>query len=503
MENRKSRKEWVKTFAIIFLAVLLVLTFFSNTIMNYSLPEVAAQYCYSGSITNKVRGSGYVEADAPYSVVWKESRKVSEVNVRIGDEVEKGDIIYLLEEGDSEEVKQAEEKLASLEKAYQREIINSQISSSITSDVEKNGVADTDEIQKMLDSAKKKVTNAEKTIDNIDTEITILNNKITVWSESTDNSVAERVARDEAAASMAYWDDMKTYYQSIGDNEKYLEAATNYNAAAGSYDYYNSIINNQLASWRYEITVWNVKKAEAQSTLQDAQDNVNKLISDINTKIGLKDKLDEIEAQKALVESLRKDQGSAVIEAPVSGTIISLSRNAGETIANGETVATIQMRGKGYSLTMSVTQDQAKLISIGDEAEISNSWWYTDAHARVTAIRPDPNNQRGGKLVIFEVTGDVASGQQLSLVVGKKTANYDVIVPNNAIHEDNKGKFIYRVEAKSTPLGTRYTAIRVDVTVLAGDEKESAISGDLDSWEYIITTSAKPIEDGQLIRLKD
>ena len=33
-ENGKKKREWVKTAAIVFLSVMLVLTFFSNTIMN-------------------------------------------------------------------------------------------------------------------------------------------------------------------------------------------------------------------------------------------------------------------------------------------------------------------------------------------------------------------------------------------------------------------------------------------------------------------------------------
>lgn len=37
----KKRREWVKNAAIIFLSVMLVLTFFSNTFMNYSLPELS------------------------------------------------------------------------------------------------------------------------------------------------------------------------------------------------------------------------------------------------------------------------------------------------------------------------------------------------------------------------------------------------------------------------------------------------------------------------------
>lgn len=40
-ENTKKRREWIKNAAIVFLVIMLILTFFSNTIMNYSLPEVA------------------------------------------------------------------------------------------------------------------------------------------------------------------------------------------------------------------------------------------------------------------------------------------------------------------------------------------------------------------------------------------------------------------------------------------------------------------------------
>ena len=63
MEAKVKKREWVKTAAIIFLAVLLVLTFFSNTIMNASLPEVAAQQVSSGAINAKIRGSGTIAAN--------------------------------------------------------------------------------------------------------------------------------------------------------------------------------------------------------------------------------------------------------------------------------------------------------------------------------------------------------------------------------------------------------------------------------------------------------
>ena len=58
-ENKGSRKrEWIKNIAIIFLTIMLILTFFSNTMMNYSLPQVATRYVESGSISAQIRGTG-------------------------------------------------------------------------------------------------------------------------------------------------------------------------------------------------------------------------------------------------------------------------------------------------------------------------------------------------------------------------------------------------------------------------------------------------------------
>lgn len=97
----------------------------------------------------------------------------------------------------------------------------------------------------------------------------------------------------------------------------------------------------------------------------------------------------------------------------------------------------------------------------------------------------------------------MTAGQSLSLQIGQRSQNYDMIVPNSAIREDNNGKFILVVEAKSSPLGTRYYAVRYDVEVLASDDTQSAISGGLYGYESVITTSTKPVEAGQLVRLPD
>ena len=84
MNETPKNREWVKNAAIVFLAVLLVLTFFSNTIMNRSLPEVATQDVTDGAIVSKVRGSGTVTANGNNQVKMEKTRVIRAVLVKAG-----------------------------------------------------------------------------------------------------------------------------------------------------------------------------------------------------------------------------------------------------------------------------------------------------------------------------------------------------------------------------------------------------------------------------------
>ena len=108
-ETNAKKRGWVKNAAIVFLSVMLVLTFFSNTFMNRSLAEVATKYVVSGEITTKIRGSGTVAANETYEVALPQSRTVESVKIQVGDEVQEGDVLFTLDTADSQELKQAED----------------------------------------------------------------------------------------------------------------------------------------------------------------------------------------------------------------------------------------------------------------------------------------------------------------------------------------------------------------------------------------------------------
>ena len=117
-EKSSKRREWVKSAAIVFLSVLLVLTFFSQTIMNRSLPEVATKFVQNGTITSKIRGQGTVESGDPYTSEVANGfvgRKVTSIAFRVGDKVKKGDVLMVLADGDGAELTEAKEALAMAE----------------------------------------------------------------------------------------------------------------------------------------------------------------------------------------------------------------------------------------------------------------------------------------------------------------------------------------------------------------------------------------------------
>jgi hypothetical protein len=118
-------------------------------------------------------------------------------------------------------------------------------------------------------------------------------------------------------------------------------------------------------------------------------------------------------------------------------------------------------------------------------------------------VRTDPENPQTNKLLTFSISGDVESGTQLTLSVGQKSANYDMIVPNSALRSDSNGDFVLIVVAKSSPLGNRYVTQRADVKILASDDTNTAVSGALASGDYVITTSTKPLEVGMQVRIAD
>lgn len=562
----KKRREWVKNAAIIFLSVMLVLTFFSNTFMNYSLPEVAAQYVQSGTITAKIRGTGTVESGDPYNVKISETRTISSVLVKTGDKVEKGAPLLLLEDKESKELTDAQ---AALDKAmldFELALLSGDISNSTFQNVQNGNVASINTYQSRIVAAEAEIDRWQKQVDeatnainqlktaqvNVDAggtpdtgseqnkvnaaqaalnsdEVKIAKDKISEWqaaqatcqatidkyneniaSSVSGNGFVNQVTEDEYQLALK---NREQYQSLINERQAFInnnpdkvkaydekvKALADANKALA--DKQNSKENStnsltvQTQNWQTELDKRNIQ-------LKAAQDTKEQLLKDISTELNLDYQLDSLQKQRDDIAKLQENAVGASIDAPISGTITSVTVKAGDEAQPDTALVTMQPEGKGFTMSFSVTNDQAKRLSVGDKADLVNSWRYSNMDITLASIKPDTTDPGQKKLLTFDITGDeVTPGQSLNVSVGQKSANYDLIVPNSAIREDSNGKFILIVESKSSPLGNRYVATRVDVEVLASDDTQSAVSGALYGSEFVITTSTQPVEAGKLVRL--
>ncbi len=737
-EKAINKRNWVKNIAIIFLSVMLVLTLFSNTIMNYSLPEVSAQYVYSGTITTRIRGSGTVEANETYSVLSPSSSTIKDIGIKVGQHVAIGDVMFLLENEKDINLIAVLEELAAFKTEYNTlleslggnyldmQLAISEAQSALTEARSKRTAADkakeqlvgvtaaynaAKKLYEKLDDQKIKVDNkiieleAIDGIDEVNASLyaakleadklkTVLNNAKTAQTaaeialeaaeenaEKKAEALADAIAArddfiaknsgstvDEATllARIRELDDLErqyaydvedyhmaqsefnnsiqslyiawqtavaeynTAYQNGTDEEElavlrtacvntekaYSDAANNvpenlksmqraletssinlqykkqdletlqqqYNNSQNYLnwlqDYTDAADNANTVKKAADKAVINAEKAKAESikTVTEAETSYNdakKMVelltnadsltslkaesesldaqiikaeteknkleekqSDLNTVIAetvsdstlkslqnivtkaqnelaaemeknkaltevVQMKLDtkklQITEKEAEVEKIKTGDFTTEVKAPIAGVIANIKVAIGTKIQLNDPITDIQLIDKGYSITFTVTTEQAKRIKIGDKANIEY-WWGNEISVTVESIKADPSNPAQSKIVTLNISGEIETGNNLSFTIGEKSLNYDSVVPNSAIREDNAGKFVLIVEAKNTPLGNRYTARRADIQVIATDDTSTAVSG-ITYGDFVITASTKPVIAGTQVRL--
>ncbi len=625
MENSVRKREWVKTAAIIFLAVLLVLTFFSKTIMNASLPEVAAQQAASGAINARIRGSGTVEASEVYNVTIKQTRKVASVLVKTGQEINVGDTMFVLEAEDSDELKQAETDLETLQQNYDKSLIEAgntaaqenydvqkareaynealavynqytnvnaaQLTAAITAaeneltNLTAQSKAISEELKQLqtdketidadvtaqeakvkeMEAAEDKYAELKTATDDYDADIVVYGKYYSKLLELTaeptssvtyDNKhviTVVSIASQPIAAGYCQKDTMlyaylvekgqtemandagiiATAYKTITEDlsklatlcTEYSRLSVVYNPTAlsnartelsnlkNNADHCANLVKScterastaETAVSNKQTEIDKLTKASSaadtvKSTKQALEDLVFKQNLGDSSSVDMEASKKAIERKQAEVDKLRENADELEVKSSVSGTIASINASAGKSIGGEEQpLATINVTDRGFTVKIDVTNDQAKKVKTGDTAELVN-FWGGDAVATLDQITS--SQTAGNRTLVFTLTGDIQAGQNVTLSIGQKSANYDALIPLSGLREDSNGKFVYVLESKSSPLGSRYIATRVTVQELARDDKSAAVSG-ISSGDFIITTSNKPVEAGKQVRLAD
>ena len=212
----KDRK-WVKWVAIGFVVVMLILTFFSNTIMNATLTEVTAKRVVMGTISPEIRGDGVTESAGIVTVKAETPGTVKSVAYTLGQSVWEGAAVMEIEPKDDGTLLTLKESLAEKQTAYTRALLEAGISQSNASEM-KRLAAELEKAQNDLKKAKEFESKAKT----LDSEVTKAEQALEKAKKDYDNKTAEaRAALQKAEYAAA---DAETAKANAETNVEYYRA---------------------------------------------------------------------------------------------------------------------------------------------------------------------------------------------------------------------------------------------------------------------------------------
>ncbi len=551
MAKGSARRARVIKAMIAFVAILAVLTFFSNTIMNMTIPKVMGSYASRGNLSYSNSARGNIAVDNQVEIKGLDGRTVDEIKVTNYDPVKKGDTILTLKPlEDNETLETKKDTLRDLERTKAYEARQPKQTTDLTGysdaiNTAKDTLSDAKETLKKVQNKKNVVSKNEKIIeeesaksvsleatvnaaaktvediktqiDKIKTEMAPLEAQIKVYQETNtpeptedellNNSTAYAILVNKVNAKK---DEIKKLEAQLAPAQERLDEASADLASC----------ENKIEKAQSEIAALDNLPSEkaaknAVTQAQNALNSANKTYSDAKTEAGIaadkaKDAVnarnEQIEKLKAEIKKLEDAAKITEIKAPADGFAFNITVSSGDTLAAKDTIGYILPEtGRQCSVTFSFDSKTAQNIWTGQQLEITSG--YAQG-CTVVSKKPDPDNPRGNTLVKCFVEGDESwPGEEITVNAGRGNDNYKCVVPASAVNEDNSGKFVYTIIGSSTPLGDKYTVKRVDVSVEATDGAACAIksaNGELDKYDVmIVIRSEKPLEDGQRVRLED
>ena len=538
---------------VVFLLIMLVLTFFSNTIMNRSLPEITTVSVSSGKLTEAVRCQGIVEAEQSYEVKVNENRTVQKMYIKEGQRINEGDKLFTLGSGQSDSISAAEAELTALELEYSKLLIKAPADYTSENMEIRNAAEDLQQAIDKRDKAYAAQSEAESARKQYDSdkaeaaEMSALKEQLSAAISAIDNDdysnapagyIGDLIAlkNNWQAAENEYASAYKLYTEELKNNSEDVknecdEKDTKRTNAKAEYDRTKSSIRSELAVKLNDISnkleTLNSRISSYETNAQSGGMSYEECAADVQAKqraleslrvslaktqstdniaqqqydLDLKSKSEIIEKKKSDLEKLRKNSDSIDIVSRCSGTVRKINIKLDDMTAADSPLAIIDIDSVGYTVKANVEASVADKVKTGVSAKPVNIW-NSNISAGLSDIRNDSEGNSKVKTLIFDVKGDVTAGMGIELSIPLSTNDYNAIVPKSAVFEDQDGGFVYKVRSKNTPIGNRYYAERVAVTVLAEDGTSCAVEGDVNGSDSIITAFSKPVNSGDQVRLK-
>ncbi len=532
------RRRTVAGFAM-FLVLMWVCTLVSKVIYTSKLPQVQAAETERKRIEHVVESDGIVKQGSERAIHTLAGLRVEKISVRAGDAVEKGDVLFTLDQEDLEELiagreleaakleyqiadLQKNRQLSAQEKDRQRERAGEDYETAV--DAAGRGVSRADtalqEANQKLDKhledgadvtspegrerARQEYENWVKHGDEL--EATVSGNRV---------SVAEKEKR------LAALQDGGSPQEIAGAQEELEAAKENLQAAQAAYEKYqqNPMQKPDFTAEDAVKKAWEAEKSSLESGVRDA--GYGKEDAQLSGEAGIRnaernqeDALVQSQADSTLeiyqleLKSLKKEiekyrsiyQAEGQVASEVDGTVTRVNLTAGERTTDGAAVVCAD-KEIPYQFETLLAKEQKKYVNQGDTVTLKTA--QGEEELEVDYMEEDGSGSY--RAVVYLPQGKGELGMSGTMRRSAASESYNCCIPAAALHSESSGRyFIYVVGERDGILGKEYYAQLRYVEVLDQNESYAALKeGALSGEEQVITGFDKEIANGAAVRYEE
>jgi HlyD family secretion protein len=430
--------------------------------------SVTTKQVRTGSITLAASGSVTLVASQENSLAFSVSGTVAQLNVVVGDQVKKDQVLAQLDNLDELEadIKSAEQDLLSAQQELAA--FKAKAPANLA-----NAQLKVIEAQKVVEDAQGSMVQKDWARCDQVTKDTLLGRY--------NRAVAQLNALGDGGGNADY------YLKTILPQKKVVDQALGaYQSCAGYTDY-------QVASTQANLTV-------AQSGLKLAQDTLDTLTkNDGLNPSELATAENKVATAQQALETAKDNLAGATLKAPFDGTVLSVAGKAGDTIkitTKNTTIPFITISDLAHPLLQfSIDEMDMNMVAKGEAAQvIFDAFPNRTFKGTVTRVNPALSTNDGASSVSGLVQLDLSQETDVptfpknlsgSVLIIQASADNVLLIPIEALHKQSDGTYaVYIVDANGQP---SLKSVEIGLSDVASVEIKSGLS----AGDTVITSSVQ------------
>lgn len=479
MDKQRKLVKWI----VIFFAAMLVFTFLSRAADSLNVANVDTKKMQNQVIAHNVKGTGKVEGTKEQAVFVLAGQKVEQVFAKEGQNVKKGETLFVLNQGALQEA--IEKKQMEIETAVRK-----------TEDLKS---ADSVKGQKKETEKARAQQNYNDAIKYGDINMANARMEVDAAKQKLQNFYNERA---QAQSTAPQGDDSLS--DGTGDHLESGEIQENTQGGNAA----DAYTKEQETALQEEIRA----KEEALNQAIIARNNevreAERAVQDADMAEATDGSLENAEAE---LSALQKEFGKlqalleakGEVKAPADGVIKSMSASTGSQTTEEASVILYETGGS-LRMTGTIYKDDLKYVEIGGKASVKGSSGTEIPEAQIESISEAEEDKDSRRISILLPENTLSVGETAEFSITREEGPFTTCVPLSALREENGRSFVYVTDTENTILGEQLVARKVEVTVRDKNNSYAALEeGSLSSDQQIIISTDREVTEGSPVRLQE